>query len=52
MTVTQAIDNALVFLEAHGYLHGDIHDDLQQALVLLRRDKLCRNWVMPEREEA
>lgn len=37
MTIVEAIENALLFLEANGYKSGDIHDDLVLAIVRLRQ---------------
>jgi hypothetical protein len=31
MTIQEALENALTFLEALGYKSGDIHDDLELA---------------------
>jgi hypothetical protein len=36
MTVVQAMENALIFLEASGYTGGDVHDDLALAITYLR----------------
>ena len=32
MTVRQALENALEFMESLGYKSGDIHDDLKLAI--------------------
>ena len=36
MTILEAVENALEFLEALGYKGGDIHDDLELAKDRLR----------------
>jgi hypothetical protein len=36
MTMLEALQNALAALEAEGYVSGDIHDDLAQAIQRLR----------------
>lgn len=37
MTIKEALENALEFLESLGYEHGDIHDDLALAISRLVR---------------
>jgi hypothetical protein len=37
MSIEQAMQNALEFLEGLGYTSGDVHDDLSLALGRLRR---------------
>jgi len=38
MTIIEALENALMFLESAGYRGGDVHDDLAQAIRQLRTD--------------
>jgi len=37
MTIEQALQNALQYLEAMHVTGGDVHDDLEQALARLQR---------------
>ena len=37
MTIQEALENALTFLESLGYKGGDIHDDLGLAIDRLKR---------------
>ena len=37
MTIQEALENALEFLESLGYKGGDIHDDLELAINRLKR---------------
>lgn len=37
MTILEALENALQFLEAAGFTGGDVHDDLSLAISRLRR---------------
>jgi hypothetical protein len=37
MTIEQALENALQYLEASGVTGGDVHDDLELAIGRLRR---------------
>jgi hypothetical protein len=39
VTVKEALDNALQFLESLGYISGDIHDDLALACAWINRRK-------------
>ena len=36
MTILEAIENVLRFIESLGYLNGDIHDDLVLAISRLK----------------
>ena len=42
-TVIEAVENAVQFLESLGYVGGDIHDDLAQALAKLKLRKARRD---------
>ena len=37
MSIIEALENALEFLETDGYARGDIHDDLSLAISRLKR---------------
>lgn len=53
MTIIEALENALTLLEAKGYQGGgDIHDDLDEAIVVLRSKypKAAREELQLERE--
>jgi hypothetical protein len=39
MTIKEALENALEFLESLGYTSGDIHDDLSLA-----KDRISRKY--------
>ena len=43
MTVREALENALTFLESLGYTSGDVHDDLQ--LVISRLNSRAPNMM-------
>ena len=39
MTVIEAIENALTFLESLGYTSGDVHDDLSLAIMYVKKNR-------------
>ena len=39
----EAVENAMTFLEAIGYVSGDVHDDLAAALIRMRKVQASRD---------
>jgi len=51
-TVREALENALTLLESLGFKGGDMHDDLAQAIGILRvRAHKAMKAELPERPE-